>query len=246
VCALAALASHAFLIGAAIYGGSSATPRAPSGQGMGASAIASTEEPTMTLIFIEGGAGEQSSSPLREELTSRGSAAASPTLTIISPDSTLAPNLSPADERKLDAAVLEEDAGSQQQRAALFGRYRGQIQARVERAWLRPRTGLAEGAFDCRVRIVQGRLGEVQEVTLQECNGDARWQLSLVQGIQSASPLPAPPDPSVFVTSIDLQFHADPYSPGRSEDGYAPVVIAAAAAAAPPPPAPALDWQQEQ
>src|SRR6185437_12842815 len=65
-------------------------------------------------------------------------------------------------------------------------------------------------------------LGNVEETTLQSCNGDARWQLSLVEAIQTASPLPAPPDPSVFADAVVMQFTSQGYVPGGTAIGFEP------------------------
>jgi hypothetical protein len=59
-----------------------------------------------------------------------------------------------------EAEVSNEAVGDPQTNAALFGRYMGQIAARIERSWMRPRTAVAGGRFDCRVRITQDRTGQ--------------------------------------------------------------------------------------
>jgi hypothetical protein len=107
--------------------------------------------------------------------------------------------------------------------ANLFGRYVGQISARVERAWMRPRSIPMTGSFECRVRITQDQHGNVQEVTLERCTEDPRWQVSLVQAINSASPLPAPPDPSVFSNLLRMEFDSEPFTAGASGEGFEPV-----------------------
>ncbi len=104
----------------------------------------------------------------------------------------------------------------------MVGRYLGQIDARVERAWIRPRAPIAPGLFTCRVRIVQEDDGHVQEIELIDCNGDAAWQTSLVRAIQSASPLPAPPDPKVFSRRLILEFHSTAFLPGIDPEGFEP------------------------
>jgi hypothetical protein len=114
----------------------------------------------------------------------------------------------------------------------MYGRYVGQITARVDRAWLRPRTAIGAPSFSCEVRITQDGSGNVTELMLAQCNGDSRWQLSLVQAIQSASPLPAPPDPDVFTRTLHLAFSADPYSPESPTDQYEPEARARLAQAA--------------
>jgi len=134
-------------------------------------------------------------------------------------------------EESEDAAA-NEAAGDQAGHALLFGRYMGQISARIERAWQRPRTQIGAPSFLCRVQINQDRAGNVREVTLQRCGGSVRWQASLVHAIEAASPLPAPPDPDVFSNLVSLEFDADAYVPGGSEEGFEPDTQEAVTAAA--------------
>jgi TonB C terminal len=108
----------------------------------------------------------------------------------------------------------------------LYGRYVGQIAARIDRAWLRPRTAIGAPTFSCQVRISQDASGNVQELILEDCNGDSRWQLSLVNAIQSASPLPAPPDPDVFSRTLHLAFNSEGYSAASSADQFEPELTA--------------------
>jgi hypothetical protein len=112
--------------------------------------------------------------------------------------------------------------------ARLFGIYTGQIQARIDRVWRRPRTPVSESggassndeAFQCEAEIVQDGHGNVQEILLPRCSGTSAWQRSLVMAIQQASPLPAPPSPKVFNRSIALDFVGIPYEAGRSDEEY--------------------------
>jgi hypothetical protein len=130
---------------------------------------------------------------------------------IPSPDAVL-------DDAKDDpAAEAQGDGGGH---AMMFGRYVGQISARVARAWNRPRVAPAAGAFACRVEIRQDSRGNVQEVTLKECTDQPQWQISLVRAIQQASPLPAPPDPAVFSNLLTMEFDSDPYVTGGSDEGF--------------------------
>jgi hypothetical protein len=108
----------------------------------------------------------------------------------------------------------------------MYGLYVGQITARIDRAWLRPRTSIGAKAFSCQVRIAQDPKGNVLETMLENCNGDTRWQLSLVHAIQAASPLPAPPDSDVFSRTIHLAFTGEAYSPQSSTDQYEPESMA--------------------
>jgi hypothetical protein len=121
--------------------------------------------------------------------------------------------------------------------ARLLGIYTGQIQARIDRVWRRPRTPVnansvnrtlsdAEESFQCEAQIVQDASGNVQEILLPRCNGSPAWQHSLVVAIQQASPLPAPPSTRVFTQSITLRFVGLPYSTGASSEEYEIVSLA--------------------
>jgi hypothetical protein len=137
----------------------------------------------------------------------------------------------------LETLALSEDVSSKPangsgdgaEQARLFGIYTGQIQARIDRVWRRPRTPVNDAgeeksatidSFQCEAQIVQDAKGNVQEILLPRCNGSAAWQRSLVAAIQQASPLPAPPSTKVFSKSISLSFVGLAYALGSSEDGY--------------------------
>jgi hypothetical protein len=103
--------------------------------------------------------------------------------------------------------------GEMAERSTVNGLYIRQIKAQIDRAWLRPRIPLDVPLFSCRARIAQDSTGTVREVTLELCTADARWQQSLVRAIQSASPLPAPPDPSIFTSVLRISFESESYAP---------------------------------
>lgn len=114
--------------------------------------------------------------------------------------------------------------------AAMFGRYINQVEARINRAWLRPRSPIGADHFECSARIEQDRSGKVRSIELIDCNGDVRWQRSLVSGIQLASPLAAPPEPAVYTPTLILSFHAKEYVSGTSrESEYEPDTLSAVA-----------------
>jgi hypothetical protein len=53
-----------------------------------------------------------------------------------------------------------------------------------------------------------------------DCNGSVAWQQSLVTAILVASPLPAPPSPTVFSHAVTMTFAGQVYSPGSPADDY--------------------------
>ena len=128
------------------------------------------------------------------------------------------------------AAQSAVNSGDGIEQARLFGIYAGQIQARINRIWRRPRTPVNEGdsaqapaadeSFQCQAQIVQDAKGTVREILLLRCNGSLAWQRSLVVAIQQASPLPAPPSVSVFSHSVTLNFVGLSYVPGSADDDY--------------------------
>jgi hypothetical protein len=128
------------------------------------------------------------------------------------------------------SAKPAERNGDVAEQAQLFGLYTGQILARIERVWRRPRSPVNESnstatasvaeSFQCQVQIVQDLHGNVQEVLLLACNGSHEWQRSLVVAIQQASPLPAPPSETVFNQSVTLNFLGLQFAPGSPGDEY--------------------------
>lgn len=96
-------------------------------------------------------------------------------------------------------------------RTKLVGIYESQMRARIERAWTLPDGAVADQAFTCRVLIRQHRDGQIREVEVpyEHCDGSPELRQSLVNAIFTASPLPAPPHPGVFVDSFSLVFRSE-------------------------------------
>jgi hypothetical protein len=137
----------------------------------------------------------------------------------------LVPSFEIADiETQRESQTRAEAQGDETARARLYGIYVGQISARIERAWLKPRSSPGADQFECRVQVMQDQTGQVQKVTLMDCNGSERWQSSLVSAIKSASPLPAPPDPRVFKRRIAMQFSSEGFVAGGTTEGFEPEV----------------------
>lgn len=222
---------HAALFFSVSLGSVTASKRAPDQTGPGATAIVSSEGSFMTLVIVH--VSGTTDSDMAVDVASRGMALANPIIQIVSPDpnpSYEMPDLAAIDESG-EASVT---AGDPARQSMLFGRYTGQVNARIQRAWRKPRSPINDGleseptspaaaeTFQCQARIVQADGGSVKEIELIQCNGSPAWQLSLVRAIQQASPLPAPPDPSVFTSELMLGFEAKAYVPGYRDDEYEP------------------------
>lgn len=219
--AVATVAIHALLVKGLLLaeGGRPLIPQHR--EGLGANAIASDQEPSVTMILVE--TVDAPSDAAAPDLTaSYGKVLENLHLTVIAPVPTLDISTDSLDEQMESTQDSAEASGDRHRRAAMFGLYLAQIEARVERAWLRPRTPSGTQTFECHLQVLQSERGDVREVSLQQCNGDSRWRLSLVQAVERASPLPAPPDPAVFAESLQLSFHSAVFGPGSREGDYEP------------------------
>lgn len=196
-------------------------PRLPNQSGAGASALVTGQEPVMTAVFINEPSQDERRAP-PPDLASRGAAPRDLPVVVFSPVATPAVQVDNASEESKDSSAPLEAVGDQTQHALLFGRYLVQVQARIERAWMRPRSEIGAPRFSCRARIEQDRRGVVIGIKLDPCNGSERWQQSLVSAIRTASPLPAPPDASVYADRLSLGFESDGFHPGGSTQGFEP------------------------
>lgn len=228
---------HALLLTPFLLGAAVRKVKQPDKTGAGSSALLSSAVPVTTMIFVDDGSRSATDFEQWEELASRGFAPSDTRIKVLSPDIEPAASLHGSLDGEDEQSPIEEAAGNAQGRALLFGRYMGQIEARIERAWIRPRSRItprdsdgkssdqavdsrSDETFNCQVMILQDRRGIVQEVTLCHCNGTLVWQQSLIQAIQRASPLPAPASPAVFADTLSLSFSAASYVTGQSEQGF--------------------------
>ncbi len=212
---------HCLLLLPLILTLSQRAPAKPNRSGAGGSAISSTAEPVMTVVFVNEPSSNPQPAPTIDpkELASRGLASKDLALLVLSLDSAPAVDTDPNSDSSPSATAAPDDPA---QHAMMFGRYVGQVQARIQRAWSRPRSDIGAPQFKCRARIEQDRSGAVINVKLDHCNGTQRWQQSLASAIRTASPLPAPPDPSVYADLLSLVFSSSGYSPDVSPDGFEP------------------------
>jgi len=110
-------------------------------------------------------------------------------------------------EAELKRRMAEEEQRAAAVDAGLLAQYVAQIQARVQRAWIRPPT--ARAGLNCVVYVTQVPGGEVVGVRVGECNGDDYVRQSIEAAVYRASPLPKPADPSLFERNLRLEFKPD-------------------------------------
>lgn len=219
--AVGVLLIHALLLLPFVLNLSLPSQRRPNVAGAGASVFVSAAEPEMTVVFIdEPTPAENKVPPEPPILSSRGITPPDLQLVVLSPD----PSPAGANAKAGDSDEVQDNtaAADAAEHARLYGRYVGQVHARIERAWMRPRSEIGAPRFSCRARIRQDRRGAVLEVTLDHCSGTERWQQSLVSAIRTASPLPAPPDASVYADLLWLSFGSEPFADGGSSQGFEP------------------------
>jgi hypothetical protein len=222
---------HLAIVPSALFGIRTHKVRPSEALGPGATLIKSESPPAETLILIALPPNVKTDQAMLEAPASAGRSPPNPLIMAISPD--LLPSVDVSDVEIEDEKTPETivDIGDSAERARLFGIYSGQMQARIERAWRRPRNAVNESnhspaaadvdqSFRCQVQIVQDNQGNVQEILLPNCNGSATWQRSLVLAIQQSSPLHAPPSPKVFSHTVTLRFVGYTYVPGVSEGEY--------------------------
>ncbi len=218
--------------------GSHAVKRLPPEEsGPGASAASSDDSSYMTLVMVSLPSDSQFAS--EGEYASSGVVKSDSPIQVASPDPApwLAPDQFEAEEIDDSAAHTAGDPAIQ---SRLFGSYTSQIDARIQRAWRKPRSEIApptkdangrlhrRETFPCQARIAQDAGGNVMEIELIQCDGSTEWQMSLVNAIQRASPLPAPPSPTVFTSVLMLSFEGKAYVPGYREDEYEPAAASLA------------------
>ncbi len=107
-------------------------------------------------------------------------------------------------EAELRARLAAEEHFTSAQAAGLLAQYQAQIQARIERAWIRPSS--ARPGLNCEVRITQIPGGEVVGVQVGRCNGDESVRQSIEAAAYRASPLPKPPDAALFDRNLVVTF----------------------------------------
>jgi hypothetical protein len=224
---------HLLLATPMVLGMAESRKRTPDGDGTVASASRGDQYERMMLLDLSAmSASEADETPTPIE--SEGITPEKFELVLASSDPQPAPELKP--EEFEESETSQDAVGDPTGNVALFGRYLGQVAARIERAWMRPRSVIDGGFFECQVRISQDPRGNVLAIALQSCSEDETWRKSLTSAILRASPLSAPPEPWLYTPTLTLTFSGEQYVAGRTaEYQYEPAGTRVAMAAAPAP-----------
>jgi len=119
-----------------------------------------------------------------------------------------------ADERdraerqaELKRNLEEEERTTAARTSGALASWQSQITARIQRAWLRPPS--ARQGIECVLYVAQVPGGEVTSVSIGTCNGDQAVRESIQAAVYRASPLPPPPDPTLFERNLVITFKPD-------------------------------------
>jgi colicin import membrane protein len=110
-------------------------------------------------------------------------------------------------EAELRRQLADEEHANAVATGPLRAQYEAMLRARIEHAWIRPDS--ARVGLDCLVQVTQVPGGEVTQVQVTQCNGDAAARMSVQDAVYRASPLPMPPDPALFQRNFAFHFHPD-------------------------------------
>ena len=110
-----------------------------------------------------------------------------------------------AQEDELRRSLAAEERSNQLRSSDAANRWYASIVAKIERAWNRPPS--AQPGVQCIVQVSQVPGGDVTAVHVTSCTvNDPALRLSVENAVLNASPLPAPPDPSLFERNLELTF----------------------------------------
>lgn len=107
-------------------------------------------------------------------------------------------------ESELQRRLAAEERTMAARAGGLGTQWAAAIQARIQRAWIRPES--ARAGLDCTVAVTQVPGGEVVAVRVLSCNGDETVRQSIEAAVYRASPLPLPPDPALFERNLEVRF----------------------------------------
>jgi colicin import membrane protein len=113
-----------------------------------------------------------------------------------------------ANQADIQQSVADEERVLSARSGPAMASWKQLIEARIHQAWIQPPT--VRAGLDCTLTVTQVPGGEITAVKMDACNGDAAVQQSIEDAAYRASPLPPPPDPSLFVRELTVHFtHSD-------------------------------------
>jgi colicin import membrane protein len=111
---------------------------------------------------------------------------------------------SAARRAQLQAEIANEEKAQDSRMASLRAKYMALMKQKIENNWVQPPS--TPDDLKCKVEVRQVVGGSVTSANVLSCNGDDAVRQSIVTAVLKASPLPAPPDPSLFDPDLTFDF----------------------------------------
>jgi colicin import membrane protein len=106
--------------------------------------------------------------------------------------------------KQLQAEIAAEEKARDARLASLRQQYVALIAIKIQNNWIKPPT--APDDLKCKLDVQQVPGGAVVNAEVTQCNGDDAVRQSIVTAVLKASPLPPPPDPSLFDRNLVITF----------------------------------------
>ncbi len=107
-------------------------------------------------------------------------------------------------EADLKHSLEAEERANTARSSGALASWKAQIAEKIQRNWRRPPA--ARAGIVCELDVTQVPGGEVTKASVGECNGDQAVKDSIVDAAYRSSPLPPPPDPSLFERELQITF----------------------------------------
>ena len=109
-----------------------------------------------------------------------------------------------ARRKQLQEEIAGEEKARDARLAGLNQQYVALIKQKVTNNWISPPS--TPDNLQCTVMVTQVPGGDVTNVDIGDCNGDDAVRESIRTAVYRASPLPPPPDPSLFDRNLKFVF----------------------------------------
>lgn len=101
-----------------------------------------------------------------------------------------------ARRKQLQDEIANEERARDSRMATYLQKWEALIQLKIHNNWVKPLS--APNNLSCLVVVTQVPGGTVTNVQVPTCNGDDAVVQSIITAVYKSSPLPPPPDPSLF------------------------------------------------
>ncbi|HET7176661.1 MAG TPA: cell envelope integrity protein TolA [Gammaproteobacteria bacterium] len=116
-----------------------------------------------------------------------------------------------ARRRQLQDEIASEERSRDARLASMLQKWEALIQLKIHNNWVAPPS--TPNNLSCIVVVTQVRGGDVTNAQVPTCNGDDAVVQSITTAVYKSSPLPPPPDPSLFDQGRTLRLTFDNKGP---------------------------------